>query len=273
MHPKLQATIDSMELYQGTFPEDSCILVVDKEQVIGYKRGKNIDLNISIGTKITQLRGTVTEQALTKKRFLKEEKGPEKFGVSYVATAQPIMDGSQIIGVVSVVTSNEKVDTMRLLATDLSSSVEEMTATNMDLSVASSDVSTRLEGLVDYAETMNNDIQQINQIVLLVKDIAQKSKILGLNASIEAARSGEHGKGFAVVANEIQKMAQGSTESADQIAKQLENIRHSIHTVTATTNQIATFTEQFAAGMKELNHAYDNVNGHASKLLHISRTW
>ena len=112
----------------------------------------------------------------------------------------------------SAIISNEKMDSMRQLASELSSAVEEMTATNEELSAASMDVSKRLDGLVISAETMTDDIQQINQIVELVKGIATKSQILGLNASIEAARSGEHGKGFAVVAKEIQKMAQNSKD-------------------------------------------------------------
>ncbi|MFU8645777.1 methyl-accepting chemotaxis protein [Lysinibacillus sp. RSDA_15] len=52
-----------------------------------------------------------------------------------------------------------------------------------------------------------------------------KAKNLGLNASIEVARSGEHGRGFAVVASEIQKMFQSNTESANSITKQLESIK------------------------------------------------
>lgn len=270
MHPKLQAVVDAIDIYQATFPEDTCICVTDEQSLIAYRPGKTIDLKVKLGATVEQFRGTVIAEALTKGRFMREEKDSERFGFAYISTAQPIMDGTKVLGVVSTIISNNKMDSMRHVAADLSSSVEEMTATNMELSITSTDVSKQLEGLVGYAETMNSDVQQVNEIVKLVKDIAQKSKILGLNASIEAARSGEHGKGFAVVANEIQKMAQGSTESADQITKQLENIRQSIHTVTTTTNRIASFTERFAASMQELNQAYDNINGHADNLLKLS---
>ncbi|MGN7477786.1 methyl-accepting chemotaxis protein [Solibacillus silvestris] len=270
MHSKLQALVDTMDLYQATFPEDACIVVADKEEVVGYQRGKLIDLKMTIGMKISDFQGTVTERALTTKSFLREEKGPEHFGFAYIATAQPIFDGAEMIGVVSAVISNEKMDSMRHLATELSSAVEEMTATNEELTSASIDVSNRLDGLVASTETMTSDIHQINQMVELVKGIASKSQILGLNASIEAARSGEHGKGFAVVAKEIQKMAQNSKESAEKIAAQLDKIRVSIEDVNGTTGQIAAFTEQFSASMNELNHAYGSVNGTAEKLMEIS---
>lgn len=270
MHTKLQAVVDTMELYRATFPEDACIVVANKSEVIGYQPGRVIDLKIAVGMKLENFRGTVTERALTSQRFLRKEKGPEKFGFAYISTAQPIFDNGEIIGVVSAIISNEKMDSMRQLATELSSAVEEMTATNEELTSASMDVSNRLDGLVTSTETMTADIGEINQMVELVKGIASKSQILGLNASIEAARSGEHGRGFAVVAKEIQKMAQNSKESAEKIAAQLNNIRVSIEDVNGTTSQIAAFTEQFATSMHELNDAYGSVNGTAEKLLEIS---
>ena len=155
-------------------------------EVVGYRSGKIIDLKIQPGAKLENFLGTVTERALTAKCFLREEQGPEKFGFAYISTAQPIFDGSEVIGVVSAIISNEKMDSMRQLASELSSAVEEMTATNEELSAASMDVSKRLDGLVISAETMTDDIQQINQIVELVKGIATKSQILGLNAYIRS---------------------------------------------------------------------------------------
>lgn len=270
MHPKLQAIVDSMDYYQNVFPEDSCIVVTDTEKLVGFRKAKTLSIDLPLGVPVSQFEGTVTVKALREKRAFREEKDDTTFGVPYISTAQPIMADGQVIGVLSALTSNQQIDEMRGMASDLSSSVEEMTATNMDLSVASTDVSKQVEGLVTHAQAMQNDVRQINEIVKLVKDIAQKSKILGLNASIEAARSGQHGLGFAVVADEIQKMAQGSNESADQITAQLNNIRNAIETFTMSTTQIAAFTEQFATSMQELNAAYDIINNQAAKLLQLS---
>ncbi|MFB7156952.1 methyl-accepting chemotaxis protein [Lysinibacillus sp. NPDC056232] len=270
MHSKLQAAIDSIDFYQVTYPEDACIIVADAEKVIAYKPGKQVDLKINVGDPVVKYRGTTTEKSLSLGKFIREERGSEEFGIAYIASAQPIFDGGKVIGVLSAIISNEKMDGMRLLATELSSSVEEMTATNEELAVVSVDVSNRLGELSKFSESMTGDIQQINTIVHLVKDLAMKSKILGLNASIEAARSGEHGRGFAVVASEIQKMSQSSTESADSITNQLESIKQSIDQVNESANQIATFTQQFSVSMHELTDAYKGINSAAEKLMHIS---
>ncbi|MFJ7732093.1 methyl-accepting chemotaxis protein [Lysinibacillus sp. NPDC097231] len=270
MHPKLQAAIDSIDFYQVTYPEDACIIVADTEKVIAYQPGKQVDLKVSVGDPVGKYRGTTTEKALSSGRFIREERGSEGFGMAYIASAQPIFDGGKVIGVLSAIISNKKMDSMRLLATELSSSVEEMTATNEELAVASEDVSNRLEALSKFSESMTGDIQQINTIVNLVKDLAMKSKILGLNASIEAARSGEHGRGFSVVASEIQKMSQSSTDSADSITNQLESIKQSIDQINESINQIAAFTHQFSTSMYELTGAYKGINSTAEKLMHIS---
>lgn len=270
MHPKLQAAVDSMALFQTTYPNDACIVIIDEREVVGYLPARNFDLKTVVGTKIENFQTTATVRALKSRHVLREEHGPERFGFAYISTAQPVLDGGKVIGVVSAVISNTQVDSIRTVAGELSSSVEEMTATNLELSIASGDVAKQLQQLVADAETMDVEIRNTSDIVHIVKDIAQKSKILGLNASIEAARSGEYGKGFAVVASEIQKMAQNSTESADKIAKQLETIRSSVQTVTTTSSQVAAFTEQFSTSMQELDKAYGNIGQQANELLTLS---
>lgn len=269
MNSKLQAIVDSIEFYQSTYPEDACILIFDTEKVIGYKRGQNIDLKIRLGETVNQHQTTTSIRAMKSGKFLREERSAESFGFPYIASSVPIFENGKIIGVVTGVISNYRVDNMRIAAEELSGAVQQMSATSEELAHASSDVSNRIEELSQYAGQMQGNIQQINSIVNAVKDIAMHSKILGLNASIEAARSGEHGKGFAVVANEIQKMAQNSTDSADNIAKQLIDITDSIEHINSYTKQIATFAEEYTASMHEMSDGYISINQIGEKLLKL----
>ncbi len=80
------------------------------------------------------------------------------------------------------------------------------------------------EKLVDVESTMSTIAEQsgkISDTVSIIIDIADKINLLSLNASIEAARAGDHGKGFAVVADEIGKLAFLTTESIKEIEKVL----------------------------------------------------
>lgn len=270
MNEKLKNVVDSIDFYQMTFPEDAAILIFDTEKVVAYNAGKTIDLKFKIGQTVEQHKNTVSVRAMRSGRHIREERSAEAYGFAYVASSTPIFDNGNVVGVVTGIISNDRISHMRDVATELSSSVDVMSATTEELAMTSSDVSRRLDELSQFADSMSEDIQQINKIVSAVKDIAMHSKILGLNASIEAARSGEHGKGFAVVANEIQKMAENSTNSADHIAKQLDNIKQSIHYINDTTTQVAAFTQQYSSSMHDINHAYSSLTDLGKDLLKLS---
>ncbi len=69
-----------------------------------------------------------------------------------------------------------------------------------------------------------NKVEKIKLVMSVMDEIAQKTDLLSLNASIEATRAGELGKGFALVANEIRTMAENSRDSSHEIKKTIEDI-------------------------------------------------
>lgn len=98
-------------------------------------------------------------------------------------------------------------------------------------------IETQMESIAESIMRLSEHGQAIGGIIATVEDVAEQSNLLAVNASIEAAKAGEHGKGFAVVAQEVKSLAEQSRQATAKVRSILDDIQKATSSAVMTTEQ------------------------------------
>ncbi|MEN6412056.1 MAG: PocR ligand-binding domain-containing protein [Veillonellales bacterium] len=148
----------------------------------------------------------------------------------------------------------------------LNESLLQISATMEELAASAGTVNNNQASLNEEIKNVNTVTGKIDEVMEFIKEIADETRLLGLNAAIEAARAGEAGLGFGVVAEEIRKLSADSKQTVGKIKEFTNVIKSSVDNTVHMGNETLSTVEQQAAAIEEVTASVQDITQLTSQL-------
>lgn len=245
--------------------EDMAVGLTDLEKYIGYHRAEQFELDLPEGKPVRGI--TTIEECIRSRKDTFDDVPPEVYGKAIKTIFTPIYGAdNQIIGTLSSGIDFENNNKLIKNVADLAETTQRVTESIGQLAASSESLAESGQKSVEKVYDLTNRQKDTLNILDLIRAIASQTNLLGLNAAIEAARSGEHGRGFAVVAEEVRKLAVQSHDSVKKIedilkgmGNSVNDISHSISNVGAISQEQVATTEEIFATIEQLKETIDDL--------------
>ena len=157
-------------------------------------------------------------------------------------------------------------DEIKNLTKNLVESLSQISAGINEVAIGVQQLAEMNTKLLKETNEANINAKNSDEIVGIIQDISKQTTLLGLNASIEAARAGDSGKGFAVVAQEIRKLSNTSKESINKIDTIIKYISNSISSIDDSLNSTNEISQNQSAALQQITASVEELNSTAHLL-------
>ncbi len=275
IHPIGKSFGSFAPMLREMFPEGAFLFTTDLNKIVNVQSSEKFDVaSIKSGDEIKK-DNIASKVIKTGKPQLEQVKTLE-YGVPVILSGYPLFDDEdtkKVIGTFCIIMPQEVANKLRTMSSNLEDNLSEISSTIEQLAASASQIHTNEQDLNQEINKIITVSEEINEISSFIKEIADETKMLGLNAAIEAARAGEVGKGFGVVAKEIRRLSEQSKSTVPKIKELTDNIKAKVEDVgkksqnsLISSQEQAAASQQITAGIEEITSMSEELNRIAQKL-------
>ncbi|PYG89559.1 methyl-accepting chemotaxis protein (MCP) signaling protein [Ruminiclostridium sufflavum DSM 19573] len=273
LHPVAAAFNDFAPLMAEMFHEGAFIYMTDLEKIAYRQASTKFDMpSIPLGYILNE--SDIPYKVIQSKKPLFAEVDAAKYGIPVSVANFPLFDeeeSDKVVASLGIVMPKKTAAALRGMSSHLESGLSGISAAIEELAASATDIHTNEQNLNRNITEIISISDEINEISGFIKEIADETKMLGLNAAIEAARAGEAGRGFGVVAEEIRKLSAQSKSTVPKIQKLTEDIKSKVdEACEKSTNSLHSSQEQ-AAATEEVTASVEEIMSVAEELNKISK--
>ena len=263
---KVEKIVDLVPLISQLFEHDVYITVMDTDGVIeGYFVPDDVTPKFHIGDTFHDPSGAFRDVIRTgqaKHNYLPKD----VMGEAFEGILVPIRDGNEVVGCITCTHSVEKKEQMADVTVKFQESMNMIHSSIKTVVDGIADLSQMMADMSDMTNNVEGDVHNTVEVVNKISSNASRSNILALNASIEAARSGENGRGFAVVADQMGELAKDSGNSATEIKATLNTITEHLYSIITSIKEANDVAKEHLENVNVIQNTLEETLVVAGKL-------
>lgn len=270
----LNSLMVAVKYIQDLFPVDNTVAVTDGSTFLKVLPGRQFDLGVKAGDSIPP--DDPDHEVMRTGRPFTGVIPAEVYGYPLKAIVLPVRNGAgRVIGTLDLGYDLTMQNELTGMAERLQESFTSLSGdTQSCVQYAGSaikkfqDSQLTIQGL---SESIKERIKSTDKIISLIQTVASRTKLLGFNATIEAARAGQHGRGFTVVANEVTKLAEKTNTSTAEITVLISELESLVNQKVEHLSGLNEIGKDVSQMLQKMAQQTDNNVKIAEKLSSISQ--